>query len=138
MIVAIDPGIKTGHAIFDNGQLVHAGTGLPALFCDHVVIEKPVIYPKGTPNPNAIVKLALRVGEYSERARAGGCTVELVEPRTWKGGLDKDRHHVRILHALTKEEKGLVKDILARLPKGKHGDVLDAVGLGMWKVGRHV
>lgn len=94
----------------------------------NVVIEEPTIYPHSKARPADVMALQLKVGELKGRFEAAGCRVELVQPRTWKRQVPKPIHHIRIRKALTDAERALVE--------GQRGDVLDAVGLGLWKLGR--
>jgi hypothetical protein len=142
-IIAIDPGKRTGWAIFQDAALVDAGTFneirmltedapmvgiMPAI----AVIELPVIYPlgKGKGDPNDLIALAVLVGDLRGFYRLAGFAIELVKPRTWKGTVPKHIHHSRVLAALMGRERAL----LPKRPNAKDFDhnMLDAVGLGLW------
>ena len=94
----------------------------------NVLIEQPTIYPHSKANPTHVMALQLKVGELKGRFEMIGCVVELVEPRTWKGQVPKEIHGRRTMSVLTPAE--------AALAAGKRHDVLDAIGLGLWKLGR--
>jgi hypothetical protein len=140
-LLAIDPGNVSGEASFENGKLYLAR---PLPFCDlfrpgycadAVVIEVPRHYPynqKG--DPNDLIDLAVRVGELKNHFTEKGATVQLVYPRTWKGTVPKVIHNKRVLRMLTKQEI----DLLPKRPRAKDYDhnMLDAIGLGLWKLGR--
>ena len=129
MLLAIDPGAKTGWALFDrDGVLDSAGTAeflvcAPQRFLRgaEVVIENPRIYPT-TKRPNDILTLARIVGRFEERYRTS--EVRLVTPREWKGTLPKALMAKRILAALTPQERVIAK--------GLGPDAIDAIGLGKW------
>lgn len=144
-MICIDPGERCGWAWF-TGAL--AGCGLWRLGGSFVpasdgpfVIEDQVIYPKSKVNPNDIVKLAQTAG----RAGALLCEhnyplawdeLEWVEPRTWKGTLTKDTMAVRILETLNVSERQVYFAAADKLPEGVRHNVIDAIGIGLWKLGR--
>jgi hypothetical protein len=144
VIVAIDPGRCTGWCITDGGGCVYdAGItsvdlGLPfPLHGTTLVIEVPQVYraamSKG--DPNDLIKVAIEVGRWIERARIVGAEVIEVHPATWKGQIPKEVHHARILRELRPEELARLSRCLA-LPATKRHNALDAVGLALWRVGR--
>lgn len=122
---AIDPGEHAGWAMFSDRDLVACGPGTPDVFVGEVVIECPFIYPRGEADPNDLIILARRVGRLEERA---GKPCVLVFPRTWKGTIKKAIMTARIRKKLTDTERTL-------LTKDDH-NVIDAIGLGLWRVGR--
>lgn len=141
-LVAIDPGKTPGWALFRKKALVRCGRKglLEALVgLDDVkaaVIEKPVAYPQDKTRVNDLITLAINVGEWKAFCEDRGMVVELVEPRRWKGSVPKAIHNQRVLGALTEEELKL----LPKRPRAKDYDhnMVDAVGLGLWKLGRRV
>jgi hypothetical protein len=58
-----------------------------------------------------------------------------VEPAAWKGMVPKETHQPRILATLSPEELALV---MAVLPAGKRHNTVDAVGIGLYHLGRMV
>jgi hypothetical protein len=147
VLLAIDPGSDTGWALFrSDGILYGCGLGDPRLSEKHrmgditeVVIECPYVYPGGkTKDPNAIVTLALNAGTWAGRYER--CNVRYVRPWQWKGQTPKEIHHERIRAKLDASETAIVTGgtarFGARLPKSKAHNVLDAVGLGLFAVGR--
>lgn len=146
-LLTFDPGRMTGWARFVDNQLVEAGTmkpyehGVRAAFedadvpdiADLVVIENPRWYPHKTKGDvNELLDLAVLVGQlegFFEKTK-----VELVSPRTWKGTVPKEIHNRRVLAALRPEELA----VLPKRPRAKDYDhnMTDAVGLGLWKLGR--
>lgn len=153
MLLAIDPGTDTGWALFSDAndrdgrhRLVACGLGDPRLSDKHraaditrVVIERPMIYPRGqTKNPNDVVALAVNAGEWGGLYRQWAA-VEYVLPFQWKGSVPKSIHHERVLAKLSDAERVVVDQTLTRgrsIARGKRHNVLDAIGLGLFGVGR--
>ena len=143
-LIAIDPGRTTGWALFLFGELESAGWKTDqemllepihsASYAD-VVLEVPRIYPrKGKGDQNDLIDLAVLVGDLRGYYRRRGGNVLLVPPRKWKGTVPKGIHNERVLDALKSHEKKR----LPRRPRAKEYDhnMVDAVGLGLWKLGR--
>lgn len=152
-MIAIDPGASCGWAHFDDEvesdpKLVElSACGLwdldsrtilatPVSWdCSHLVIEDQVIYPKSKADPNDIVELAKQAGRVRDRCRHfHGFT--WVEPRTWKGTLAKDTMSVRILEALNVSERRVYFTAADKVPEGVRHNIIDAIGIGLWKLGR--
>jgi hypothetical protein len=143
-VIAIDPGKRTGWAVFDaTGKLTGAGWSNEHTILDEppitldkrdVVIEKPVVYPTRNVPAGDLIDLAVLVGDLRGFYRRHGFEVCLVAPRTWKGTVPKPIHHKRVLDALTPEERAS----LPTRPRARDFDhnMLDAVGLGLWKLKR--
>ena len=147
-LIAIDPGETTGWASFYDRVLINCGTvvGSPPQLPGidegddqlwgpvDVVIEKPVSYPMDKVDANDLITLAITVGEWKEFLGRWAPGVELVKPRTWKGTVPKTIHNDRIVALLTAEEKAL----MPKRPRAKTYDhnMLDAVGIGLWKLQR--
>lgn len=138
LLLAIDPGNCTGFAWFRGDELLECGvTTVDAptmsLRPDRLVVELPQVYDaahsKG--DPNDLIGVAVQVGRWVERYR-GLESIRLVKPATWKGQVPKEIHHGRILRKLALREQG----VMPSLPKTKAHNMLDAVGLGMWALGR--
>lgn len=151
MLLAIDPGADTGWALFDSARRLHS-CGLdnppepeeayPAYSLDEVIIECPVLRPRGEKNPNAILKVARNAGEWGGRYGEYCTTLRYVSPNDWKGTTPKDISHARLWSKLDAKEQGIV-DASFKASKGRNGlapskrhNVLDAIGIGLFGVGR--
>lgn len=125
-----------------------------------VVWECPQLDARSRVRAPAVVQLAAVGGTLAGMfAGANGAKVEAATPSQWKGSLQKPVHHMRIWEKLTASECGLlggdataaaihraqVKGGLDRW--GRPGveyyernflthNLLDAVGLGVWRIGR--
>jgi len=148
-LLSFDPAKTSGWAWFSNAQLVRAGYGpfhkLIAepptdliWFADVadqktlVLIETPHDLWKG--EVDDIIKVAIMVGRLEEFYAKRGCEVVRVKPVEWKGSVPGDVMTDRILNRLRPEE-------LARVPlrpraKTPDHNCVDAIGLGLWKLGR--
>lgn len=153
MLLAIDPGLSTGWAVF-TPHLQSCGMGDPPdLKVHHLIIEKPQVYPHTpTAQANNLITLAFQAGQYVGSIQHKALTVVL--PHVWKGTLPKPIHHLRIWKALDDAEKATVLTLakgvsnylqacevwvtLRRktLPGGKECDMMDAIGLGLYALNR--
>jgi hypothetical protein len=134
-VITIDPGVHgSGLAFWSaSGELetVSYGNDFGPLG-DGVVVELPQVYPgsKSKGDPNDLIRLAFVAGRWV----GAGVGVETVKPRQWKGTIKKEVMLRRILSKLTDEELAMLKAL--KLPKSKEKEVIDAVGIGLWKLGR--
>lgn len=156
-IIAFDPGVqKVAAAHFsENGVLGWSGKvnrGMLGEFHQAkrikkalVLVEMPRHYPKDPKtrriDVNDLLDLAVVVGEIKDHFEKIGCGVELVFPRTWKGQVPKEIMSQRILEALTVGERENVPrrpraDRERRDAGAYDHNLLDACGLGLWKLGR--
>jgi hypothetical protein len=132
--ISIDPGVHTsGIAYWSDGVLVWVDYKKPSFDqCVPLVIEKPQVYQgraqKG--DPNDLITLAVEVGRISSLYPS----VDFVLPRQWKGTIKKEMMLKRILKTMTDDELLLLKNL--KLPKSKEHNVVDAVGIGLWRLGR--
>lgn len=157
LLLSIDPGRSTAAALWYEGQLVSAqllpGLGGRVHTClepvpfvvslvegvgavlDTVVIEKPRVYDgqhqKG--DQRDIVDLAILVGALTQALAPSAKVVLHVEPSGWKGQTPKAVTEARARAALAEDELAAVE-----LPSAKslHHNVWDAVGIGLWRLGR--
>lgn len=147
MILTLDPGVDTGWSIFEEGKLAACGLGRPSLaeyggpFAE-VLIECEELRGRGEKNPNAILKMARTAGEHAGYFADRAKVVRYVRVAEWKGSTPKTICHARIWGRLDEWEKAIV-DACFRAAKGRKGmpeskrhNVLDALGLGLWSVGR--
>lgn len=152
IVYAIDPGVKViGISKFRTGRLIevrmirakslekmisHMRVGwLWDFDANHrVILEQPVVYDRRAwkGDPNDLVKVAIAGGA---AAAALNGEVEFVTPQRWKGGVPKKIHQPRIMNELTESERRFV---VGCGPKSLIHNVIDAVGIGLWAVGRGV
>ena len=137
ILLAIDPGKKTGVATYAHGILIEATTidgdlyrAPPKRPPGLVVCEKPEMRYAGTGRKapaGDLITLAIRAG-MAVAMLGGGANVEWVTPGRWKGSLPKEVHHDRVRRALSPAE-GAIFD--------RSGpDARDAIGLGAWYLTR--
>ena len=141
-LISIDPGKNHfAYAKWARNKLLSCGRsavttevfrGLQFGSMDCVVIEVPQIYSqrKWKGDPNDLVDVAVTVGRLAQASGDG--RFELVRPRAWKGTVEKEVHQMRIRKELSPSERAL----LGPLTKKDARDVLDAIGIGLWKLGR--
>jgi len=143
MIIAIDPGISTGWCHITPAGILACGRGedfIPSAWGQKeltAVIEDQEVYPQ-TPasQANNLITLAHRVGRYQERLESRGPAPSLVLPKLWKGQVKKPVHHARMYTKLTSVERKVVDAVTSKIPEKATEDVLDAVCLALWKLGR--
>lgn len=138
-LIAIDPGVSTGAAVFRGGELALCWVGDPRFFgVGHMVIECPQAYAprlsKG--DPNDLIKLAVRVGRYVEAFELQTIPTEMVLPNEWKGQIDKEIHHRRAEKRVSPNELEIWAHAKKGLSKKATLDLGDAVALGLWRLGR--
>lgn len=154
-MIAIDPGACTGWAHFDDEvesdpklvELSSCGlldltkkdpfiprSGPLSWDYSHLVIEDQVIYPRMKEDPNDIIELAKKAGRVFQALCRQRYT--WVEPRKWKGTLAKDTMAVRILEALNVSERRVYFAAADKVPEGVRHNIIDAIGIGLWKLGR--
>ena len=67
-----------------------------------------------------------------ERYEGPTTKIVLVTPHKWKGNLPKHVTEARVLQTLTREEKG----VIPRIGKNLIHNVYDAIGIGLYHLGR--
>jgi hypothetical protein len=133
-VLAIDPGLKPGCVMLDeSGIVVRASHKLFEDVADPFGASSwPLVATEGQwihgrdVDANSIITLAFRAGftlasiPAERRMR--------IPPNVWRGGTSANKAVVqnRILRSLSAPERAL----FAAIPKGRHGDVLDAIGIG--------
>lgn len=150
VLVAVDPGTSVVcFATFEGGRLTLVSAlrresveemigALRDLRTDgtgpgEVVVEVPQVYPssRAKGNPNDLIRVALAAGG---AAVAVGGVVRLVRPHEWKGSVPKEIHNRRTLAKLDREEVEAFEGV--DLPPYLRHNALDAVGIGLWRLGR--
>lgn len=141
MILSVDSGGNMGWALFDK-TLLACDLGLPALLrpekayvgaVTRIIIERPHT---GRTRARArdIITLAIRAGEVGGVLRyLTGVEPEYIEPQKWKGQLNKKRCNDIVEARLLPQEKSLLNKIK---PLSAKHNVLDAIGIGLFSVGR--
>lgn len=153
-LIAIDPGKTFGWALFCDGKLtdsahcsqtalfsgklssqaIRNGMKLPPTWDaplvggSMLVGEKPNYRRAGgsKASPDDLITLGIFLGELVGLYRRKVGTVELVTAHEWKGSLDKDICHKRVQKILEPDES---------MPDNHNAR--DAVGIGLWKLGRY-
>lgn len=93
------------------------------------VIEAQFVRMAGSKIPvQDILDLAWAAGECSMHFDS----VQRVKPGVWKGNVPKNIHQEWVKDTLNEQERA----VLAGLPKYKLVEILDAVGIALWRVGR--
>ena len=131
-MISIDPGVNgCGWAEWSSYELYKVGFGVPPNWNDTLIIELPQVYmgSKSKGSPNDLIKVAFAAGQ-----TVMGRVYETVSPRQWKGTIKKEAMLKRILSRLDDRELSLLKGL--GLPKTVEHNVIDAVGIGLWKLGR--
>lgn len=138
-ILAIDPGATQGWAFFVDNRLIMCGVRkeehafVPSLFITPIiVIERPQVYTSRPVDSNDLITLAILVGRLSAQYEALGLTVEHVLPHAWKGNLDKDMCWRRTKAKLSAAEVLLTEGFAKSYAHNVH----DAIGIGLWRLGR--
>jgi hypothetical protein len=103
---------------------------------DRVVTEGQQVYPGARSNPNDLIPLAYVAGAITGCliGGAGMYKSEIILPRVWTNGIPKDIRTSRVLAALTPSELDIFKE--SKCIKSKQHNILDAIGLGLYAVGR--
>lgn len=148
--LAIDPGKATGWAYGVDTQLTGCGlfdpdqTSLviPARITQ-IIVELPCWQKGDKPERiNDLYITAFRAGLACAELRAVEQKLRIVRPRDWKGSVPKDVHNERVLKALTTEERAIVFAACdaggKKVSVAKLNNVIDAVGLFLFQVGRRV
>jgi hypothetical protein len=144
-IIAVDPGtnglgVAWEHegelAVFGlkaNGDALAMITQFQALYLppvDVFVGELPQVYPKGKADPNDLIRVAAVVGGCAGSTSASHFV--LAHPRTWKGSVPKEIHHMRTMAAIPKQWAEFLGDEKPKYTKSLWADVMDAVALLWW------
>lgn len=148
-LLTFDPGVNhIGWAHFDSKGFLQAcgllrddlmrgvaGLRSALLRVRKVVIELPEIYNprfmKG--DPNDLINVTRVVGAI-EHCFYGVAEVRVVQPKIWKGQAHKDVTAHRVRHTLDQVENIVLGT--TDCPRHLKHNVYDAIGLGLWSLGR--
>lgn len=142
-LLSVDPGKSMGWAYFVDARLYLCGLWnlakdrFPFPNADavsSVIIEDQVIYPDEKVKPASVISLAKTAARAADRMRYE--RVEWVKPRTWKCTGDPDVLCVRIVKALSDFERKQYFTAADQIHESHRHDVIDAIGLGLWKLNR--
>ena len=149
-LIAVDPAkLSVGWAAFEGARLRSCGLirqlergsfllDLGRMFADlegpEVVIEVPQVYQQRSwaGDPNDLIDVALTAGSVQGFARL--CRTILVRPRQWKGTRSKSVCNKLTLKSLDEGER-LIYERIA-VPRHLRHNVLDAIGIGLWRLER--
>lgn len=95
------------------------------------IIEHPRIYP-GSAQQKGDLNDLLDVAGVGAAVSVHFMKPVTVFPSDWKGNVPKDMMTERIRRALTDEERARIE----KCPASLMHNVLDAIGIGLWKLGR--
>lgn len=133
MLLAIDPGKDQGWSLFEGDGLRACGLGdVCWALVESAIIECPQFYK--TSNPTAIAGLLRKVGRLEQQADDADVPYKLVSPHQWKGNVAKPVMLARIVSKLTPAEIDVLD--ACGVSKGKRHNTIDAIGLGLYGLGR--
>lgn len=124
--------VRAGHASFDElierfGPIDQPGTRVLVEFPNKEKHRKEIPL-------DDLLQLARRCGRLEEHYVSRGYAVDLVRPTDWKGSVPKQVMCDRTLSRLVRDERALLP--LRVRAKNHDHNMLDAVGIGLWKLGR--
>jgi len=149
LLVAFDPAAHhVGWAAFREGRLASCGlerkdplsAGLEELagalrVAHRVVVEVPQVYQQRgwEGDPNDLIDVALTAGRIAQ-AFDGQAPAEFVRPHAWKSNVPK----AVMLRRITESLDGAEQNVLhaTKVPATLIHNVVDAIGLGIWALGR--
>jgi len=132
----IDTGIDAREEAEQTADLVKKIFLTFEAFLEHtlIVVEYPEQY-SHTPAPRSSVQgLACTGGGIVSMLKRDSNKVEFVLPKTWKGQVPKDIMLNRIVAKLSDTEKQILES--KNYIKSKKHNVIDAIGLGLFKLNR--
>ncbi len=149
--IAVDPGKRSaGVSVFNNGLLedmafiradgpIEVIAGVLSWFgssqgLDWVCTEGQQVYGRGVGNPNDLLPLSFVCGGIQSVFDVQKRFMPL--PRQWKGSVPKEIFARRIMLELTPEELKIFDEKKKDIPKSLLHNVVDAIGLGLYAVGR--
>ena len=143
-MISIDPGTKQmGWAYWEDGKLKACGIAqgkdwlatlrdLPDIVVDKVCVEDQQIYRSSPIDAHSLLAVARVVGGIAILYNPK--TLKLIKPRQWKGQLPKAICNKRTINKLSEEEKGILNN--GGYKKSVLHNLYDAVGIGLWELGR--
>jgi len=150
LLICFDPGAICGFSVWVGGKLTACGYGKHAKFMEEPVhpgrlvggvflVERPVSYPgkRMKVDPNSLMQTDFRAGELSVLYRLLGMQCEEVRPPSaWKGQVPHEEIEERVLDRVTDEERLLIHASKSARSKGLDHNLIDAVGIGLWRLRR--
>ncbi len=100
-----------------------------------VIVEIPQYYANQSARPSDLIRLSAMAGAAAASVPGEG-HARFVLPRVWKGSRDKDAFTRFIYDCLDQDELGLVTSPDEEGFRRIDGDILDAVGMGLWSLDR--
>lgn len=153
-LLAFDPAVHhVAWAAFDGGRLARCelvrdkklGAALEQRFRAssgwqpmRVLIEIPQVYEqrKWEGDPNDLIDVAVTVGRVAQAFGPEGPAAEFVRPRRWKGTAPKEVVGRWIVKRLDDAEQNVLRTAKAPVPASLHHNIVDAIGIGLWALGR--
>jgi hypothetical protein len=140
-VLGIDSGADCGWALVhvESRQLISCGLGrLPSALQDlgisRVVIERPHAG-QTRARKKDVITLAIRAGEVGGICRyLLKIEPEYIEPNRWKGSVSKKIMNDRVEAKLSSSEVVIYES--AKVVKSKRHNMLDAIGISLFCVGR--
>lgn len=145
----LDAGLAKVQGRLELGARAQALADQVPRGADRVVVERMFHYPthgrqdsrqRQDRVANDLLDLQAIGGIVAGHVVAPGGSIEYVTAHGWKGETPKDVTARRIMGPerpiLLPEELEILRRILAAIPKGLHHNVLDALGIGLWKLRR--
>jgi hypothetical protein len=135
-IVRTDPSWPLAMRIGRAAEMITARDEEEAWPEHDTVIEWPQVYTfgKSKGDPNDLLPVAGVAAVCAATLAYASRPAELVKPAAWKGQTPKDVHNARVLARLTPGELAMVDG--SGIPMSLRNNVIDAIGLGLWKLGR--
>ena len=140
-LIAIDPGMRAGVAVFRAGELERVdlvvdavGTGwrwdgpvgLP------VVCEVPQHRKGSRVRAQDLITLSISAGYLIGAVKP--CSVALVFQQVWKGQRPKDVDNAYTIELLNDQERHILEG--SKVPTSQRHNVVDAIGIGLWALKR--
>lgn len=152
VLLGIDPGNTTGWCFITDRGVAECGVfpvaahslevfDHPIYQPDQVIFEHPQAYRPGESkgNPNDLHGMVFQVGRWWQYYGATyRSKLRWIHPAEWKGQLNKDVCAARVWSLLTTEEQLVVSRCGKGLAKKPMLDMMDAVGIALFGVGRKI